>query len=201
MHLQALAEHARPRRRPACAACRPRAAARKRSGIITSLTGRPSTSARRAAEHRLGRRVEFDDAAAARRSRPARRSAWSTIADFSASLACSCASLSASSLLAQLQLGVVAAEHRHHLDLAVAAPVGNEGLAHVAAAALGILDPAFEPQRLAARTRARRAAGSRRRPPRRPPRDRCRPITSLGAAGRESRASRGWRRRSGARDR
>ena len=53
------------------------------------------------------------------------------------------------SLLAQLQVRVVAAEYRHDLDLAVGRAIGDEGFAQVAQPAAGVVDPAFGPQCLA----------------------------------------------------
>jgi hypothetical protein len=127
-------------------------AARKRSGIITSLTGRPSTS-RGSSEHLRRRRIELDDVAGGVgrdqggegvvEDRRLERLAAVELGEAVGELD-----------LARLQLGVVAAEHRHHLDLAAFAHVGHEGLDHVAPSALGKRHPAFDPDGLAAQTRS-----------------------------------------------
>ena len=150
MHLQALAEHARPRRRR----CR-----RAHAGVVRGAKAlRDHHLADRPAEHLVARVRPNIVSAAGLNS-----TMWPA-----ASVETSAAKrvvedrrlerLAAVQLgqpvgeleLARLQLGVVAAEHRHQLDLAALAPVGHEGLDHVAPAALRKRHPAFEPDGLAA---------------------------------------------------
>ena len=148
MHRQPLAEH------PALAAVlqAPHAGVVRGAKALRDhhLADRPAEHLGAApAEHRLRRRIELDDVAGGV-GRDQRGEGVIEDRRLERLAAMQLRHAFGELELARLQLGVVAAEHRHQLDLAALAPVGNEGLGHVAAAALRKRHPAFEPDGLAA---------------------------------------------------